>query len=99
MPRVLFTISYEIKADMRDRYLELVDNLKHRVRNEGGKNYTVYETKGKKNHFTEVFISETLEEYESLEDNQDEATQELVRQLEQCVTKSGMRYSTLIEVE
>ena len=40
-----------------------------------------------------------MEEYEALEDNQDETTQELVRNLEECVEKGGMRYSTLIELE
>jgi len=69
------------------------------MRDEAGKTYSVYETKGKRNHFTEVFVTATMEEYEALEDNQDETTQELVRELEECVDSRGMRYSTLIELD
>lgn len=99
MPKVLFSISYGIRPEMRAEYLGLVHELKSRMRDVGGKNYSVFETKGKKNQFMEVFLTETLEEYEALEDNQDETTQELVRQLEKCVEDGGMKYSTLIELE
>jgi len=99
MPKVLFSISYGIRPEMREEYLRLIRGLKSQMRDVGGKNYSVFETKGKKNQFMEVFLSETLEEYEALEDNQDETTQELVRQLENCVEDGGMKYSTLIELE
>jgi len=99
MPRVMFTISYQIKPEMREQYLGLVRRMKTQMRDVAGKTYSVYETKGKGNHFTEVFVTATMEEYEALEDNQDETTQELVRKLEECVDTGGMRYSTLIELE
>ena len=99
MPKVLFTITYGIKPQMRERYLGLIQDLRNQVRNVGGKQYSVFETKGKKNHFTEMFWTQSLEEYEALEDNQDETTQELVRKLEECVEDGGMKYTTLIELE
>ena len=63
----------------------------------GKKNYSVYEVKGKKNQFTEVFITSSIEEFDSLEDNQDEKTEELVGMLDDLIDEEGMKYTTLIE--
>jgi hypothetical protein len=57
----------------------------------------VFEVKGKKNQFTEVFITNSIEEFDALEDNQDEKTEALVSRLEEFVDDEGMKYSTLIE--
>ncbi len=97
MPRVMFTISYGIKPDVRDQYLEHVKQLKQHFTATGKKNYSVFEVKGKKNQFTEVFITDSVEEFDALEDNQDDVTQSLVSKLEQFIDKHGMKYSTLIE--
>ncbi len=99
MPRVLFTITYGVKSELRDGYLEFVREMKNHFTTVGQKNYSVYEVKGKKNHFTEVFITETIEEFDALEDNQDEQTQELVSRLEGFIDNGGMKYTTLIETD
>jgi L-rhamnose mutarotase len=98
MPRVMFSISYAITADHRDRYLGLIREMKQHLASAGKKNYTVYEAKGKKNTFTEVFLTDSVEEFDALEDNQDERTQELVSKIEECVDTKGMKYSTLVEM-
>lgn len=98
MPRVMFSISYAIKTEHRDRYLGLIRDMQQYLVSAGKKNYSVFEAKGKKNHFTEVFLTENMEEFDALEDNQDERTQELVRKIEECVDKGGMKYSTLVEL-
>lgn len=98
MPRVMFSIAYTIKGEFRDRYLRLVREMKQHLSASGKKNYSVFEAKGKKNHFTEVFITESVEEFDALEDNQDERTQQLVSRIEECVDKGGMKYSTLVEI-
>lgn len=97
MPRVMFTISYGIKPEMRDQYIALTKEMKDHFTTVGRKNYSVFESKGKKNQFTEVFITNSLEEFDALEDNQDEKTETLVRQLEEYVDADGMKYSTLVE--
>ncbi|MGB2957424.1 MAG: hypothetical protein WBG01_03400 [Bacteroidota bacterium] len=99
MPRVLFTITYGVKPELRDGYLEFAREMKNHFRTVGQKNYSVYEVKGKKNHFTELFITETIEEFDALEDNQDEQTQELVSRLEGFIDNGGMKYTTLIETD
>ncbi|MBI4535077.1 MAG: hypothetical protein HY708_02280 [Ignavibacteriae bacterium] len=98
MPRVMFTISYGIKPELREGYLVLIQQTKEHIVSVAKKNYSVYEVKGRKNQFTEVFITESEEEFESLEDNQDERTTELVSKLAQFVDDAGMKYATLIEV-
>jgi hypothetical protein len=98
MSRVMFTISYSITPERRENYLQLIRDLKEHFTTLGRKNYSVFEAKGKKDHFTEVFLTESLEEFDALEDNHDEKTQELIQKLEALVDKGGMRYSTLVEV-
>lgn len=99
MSRVMFTISYSIQPDQRESYLELIRELKEHFKSLGRQNYSVYEAKGRKNHFTEVFVTESIEEFDALEDNQDEKTQDLIQRLEGFVDQAGMKYSTMIEVE
>jgi hypothetical protein len=99
MPRVMFTISYTIKPESRDRFLQAVGELKAQYAALGRKNYSVFEAKGKKGQFTEVFISESMEEFDALEDVHDERIEALVQRLQEFVDKGGMKYSTLVEVE
>jgi L-rhamnose mutarotase len=98
MSRVMFTISYSITPERRENYLQLIRDLKDHFTTIGRKNYSVFEAKGKKNHFTEVFLTESLEEFDALEDNHDEKTQELIQKLEALVDTGGMKYSTMVEV-
>jgi hypothetical protein len=96
MPRVMFTISYTIKPELRSSYLTMIGELKARM-GTTGKNYSVYETKGKRNLFHEVYLFNNEEEYDALDENQDEQTQDLLRKLEACVDDGGMKYSTTVE--
>jgi hypothetical protein len=98
MPRVMFTISYGIKTELREQYLEHAKQLKQHFTTSGKKDYSVFEVRGKRNHFTEVFITNSIEEFDALEDNQDEVTQSLVGKLEQFIDSRGMKYSTLVEM-
>lgn len=98
MAKVLFTISYEINPEKRDEYLQLAQEIKQHFAGTKGKQYAIYEQKGKKNFFTEVFICNTMEEFETLEDDQDEKTEELVHRLEGYLVNGKMKYTTLIEL-
>ncbi|MBI5472811.1 MAG: hypothetical protein HY961_10750 [Ignavibacteriae bacterium] len=98
MPRVMFTISYSIKPDQRSSYLALIAEGKSHLINVGKKNYSVFEVKGKKNNFVEVYVFANEEEYDALDEGQDEKTRELLSKLESCVDDQGMKYLTTIEV-
>ncbi len=98
MPKVIFTISYEIKPDTRSAYLALVSDMKsHFVAK--GKTYSVYEQKGKKNSFVEIFHCASLEEFDALEDDQDEKTEALVQRLDGFLQSPKMKYTTLVEFD
>ncbi len=97
MPRVLFTISYTIKPEQRNNYLTLITEIKSHVVNVGKNNYTVFEVKGKKNQFTEVYIFNSEEDFDALDDSQDSQTQELLSRLEPFVDGT-MKYTSATEV-
>ena len=98
MARVIFTISYEIQPEKREEYLTLSQEMKAHLEGEKGKRYAVYEQKGRKNTFAEVFLCESMEEFDRLEDDHDEVTEQLVTRLEGMLLGKKMKYTTLVEV-
>ncbi len=96
MPKVMFTISYAIKPELRGTYLGLISEMKNKMSGLG-RNYSVFETKGRKNQFNEIYLLNSEEEYDALDENQDEQTQELLGKLEACVDNGGMKYTTAVE--
>ena len=99
MAKVIFTISYEIKPEKRANYLALAKEMQQHLAGTRGKNYTVFEQKNKKNNFSEVFTCNSVEEFDQLEDDQDEKTEELINRLEEYLTNGKMKYTTLVEVD
>ena len=97
MPKVMFTISYDIIPEKREEYLTLAAEMNDHLVREKGKKYSVYEEKSRKNSFVEVFLCDSLEEFDALEDDQDETTESLVQRLEGLLKNGKMKYSTLIE--
>ncbi|MBN1398376.1 MAG: MFS transporter [Bacteroidetes bacterium] len=99
MPKVILQISYEIKPEKREEYLELAKELKNHFAGERKNNYMIFEQKSKKNFFVEQFVCNSIEEYESLEDGITESGEELVNRLETLIKDGKARYATLLEVQ
>jgi hypothetical protein len=99
MPKVLLQISYDIDPEKREQYLALVKEMKAHFRQARKKNYSVYEQKGKKNSFVEEFTCASLEEYDALEDDLDEKSEDMVNRLEGILKEGKARYTTLTEIE
>jgi hypothetical protein len=99
MPKVLLQISYDIDPEKREQYLALVKEMKTHFRLARKKNYAVYEQKGKKNSFVEQFTCTSMEEYDALEDDLDEKSEELVNSLEKIVKEGKAKYTTLTEID
>lgn len=97
MPRVMFTVTYGIKPELRQQYLALVNELTSHLVQQRKMDYAVYELKGKKNTFTEVFTLPSVEEFDAMDENQDERTEDLVSKVQACADGTGIRYSTLLE--
>jgi hypothetical protein len=62
------------------------------------RDYSIFEQKGRKNGFTEIFIFNNIDEFNQLDDN-DERMTELVQKLESLLMDGKMKYTTLIEIE
>ena len=97
MPRVMFTISYEIDPQLRDAYLVLSQEMKNHIKGMNGKDYSVYEQKTKKNSFAEVYVFDSMDEYDQLED-QDETMNAFIQRLESMLAGGKMKYTTLVEL-
>jgi L-rhamnose mutarotase len=98
MPRVIFTISYEVNPEKREAYLDFIKELKEHLLAVGQNNYSVFEQKGKKDHFSEVYIFDSVESFDHFEDNEDTKTEELFERLAREFVKGGkMSYTTLLE--
>lgn len=98
MPKVLLQISYDIDPEKREQYLALVKEMKNHFCVARKKDYSVFEQKGKKNSFVEQFASNSLQEFDALEDDLDEKSQELVNQLEGLKKDGTSKYTTLTEI-
>jgi len=97
MPSVILQISYEIDEQQRDDYLKLAGEMKSHFTAVRGKQYSVYELRGKPNFFVEQFVCGSMEEYDALEDNLDEKSEELVNKLEMLLKNGKAKYQTLVE--
>jgi len=98
MGKVIFTISYDVQPGKREEYLALSQEMKRHFLASNHKEYAIYEQKGKKNSFSEVFVFSSLEEYDQLEDESETMTA-LVSRLESLLTDGKMKYNTLIELD
>ncbi len=100
MARIIFQINYDINPDTREEYLIAIKQLQDHLKNNSGKNYMVLEDKNRKNQFTEIYICDTEEEYENLENETDELTFELTNKiLSNFIIDNKATYTTLFELE
>ncbi|MBI3579358.1 MAG: hypothetical protein HY276_08360 [Ignavibacteriales bacterium] len=97
MPKVILQISYDIDPAKREDYLSLINEIKSHFTQMRKKNYSVYEQKGKKNSFVEQFLCNSLDEFDKLEDDLDDKSEELVSRLEQFLKGGKAKYTTLVE--
>jgi hypothetical protein len=97
MAKVLLQISYDVDPLQREQYLSLVKEMKSHFNQVRKKNYRVYEAK--KNSFVEEFTCESMAEYDALEDDLDEKSEELVNNLEGILKEGKAKYTTLTEID
>jgi len=98
MSKVMFTITYTVKPQMRTAYLKTIQALKEHLVDVRGKDYSVFEHKSKPNHFTEVYFCKDWHEYELLDDDSDEIVQALVEKImSEFIYGGKTEYATLVE--
>ena len=100
MAKIIFQINYELIPEKREEYLETIKKLQEHLNGNSGKSYMVLEDKNRKNHFSEIYICESLEEYENLENETDEITFELTNKIfNSFILDNKASYTTLYQVE
>lgn len=98
MGKVLFTIKYEILADKRNEYLDVIRELKLLLKAEGLESYNVYEVKGKPNNFEEIYTFSSAQAYDDFDDNPDERVNLLMDKLSDMIKQQSTQYVTLFEI-
>ena len=98
MPKVIFTIEYDIPADKKEDYLSVIKELKTLLTTEGLQNYSVYETKGKNHHYQEQYTFNSVEAYEAFDDDQNERINILINKLNDLTVEGSTKYTTLYEL-
>jgi hypothetical protein len=98
MPKIIFTIQYELTEDKREEYLKTIRELKNILKIDGLENYSVYEMKGKPNHFQEQYTFSSPEAFESFDDNNDERTNILINKIAEMSVDRSTKYNTFTEV-
>ena len=100
MAKIVFQITYDIKPETRENYLNTIKELQYHITNNSNKNYLVMEDKNKMNNFTEMYICNNEEEYENLEANVDDKTFELTNKLfTDFIQDKKVNYSTYYEID
>lgn len=98
MSRIIFSISYPIYEEKREEYLETIKALKDHLTSARSVDYSVYENKNKANTFSEVYICKSMDEYDMLEDEEDDVSNDLIDRIVNDFVKDGkVEYRTLIE--
>jgi len=98
MSKVLFTINYEIESDKKEEYLRTIRELKTLLKAEGLESYSVFEIKGKPNHFQEQYVFSSDETFENFDDNTDERINILVNKISEMAVGHSTRYITFNEL-
>jgi len=98
MSKVIFTIQYELEKDKQEEYLSIIHELKNLLKADGLEDYTVFNVKGKSDHFQEQYTFTSEEAFEEFDDENDERINILINQLSDLTIEHSTKYMTLNEI-
>ncbi len=99
MSKIIFEINYSVYPEKRDDYLESIEELKSLIKENTSSDYLVLENRKISNNFSELYIFDSEEEFDNMEDNQDERTSELIEKIFNLfVVNQKLNYSTKDEI-
>ncbi len=98
MNRVKLMISYEIDPSKREEYLSVIRELKILLNFDSLEDYSVYELRGKPNHFEEIYTYKSPEAFENSDDEENERINILINKLSTLTNGNTTKYTTLYEV-
>ncbi|MCH8325866.1 MAG: hypothetical protein IIB83_04800 [Bacteroidetes bacterium] len=98
MGRVKLIISYKIDSSKKEEYLTVIRELKILLNFDSLEDYSVYEVRGKQNHFEEIYTYKSEEAFENSDDDENERINILINKLSTLTNGNSTKYSTLFEV-
>lgn len=98
MGRVKLIISYKIDSSKKEEYLTVIRELKILLNFDSLEDYSVYEVRGKPNHFEEIYTYKSEEAFENSDDEENERINILINKLSTLTNGNSTKYSTLFEV-
>lgn len=99
MSKIIFEINYSVYPEKRDDYLESIEELKSLIKENTSSDYLVLENRKISNNFSELYIFDSEEDFDNMEDNQDERTSELIEKIFNLfVVNQKLNYSTKDEI-
>jgi len=98
MSKVIFNVQYEVDNSKVEEFQSIINELKILLNAEGLEDYSVYEVKGKSNHFQEQYTFTTEEAFEAFDDNTDERINILVNKLNDLTVDHSVKYITLNKI-
>ena len=98
MSKVIFTIQYELEKDKQQEYLSIIHELKNLLKADGLEDYSVFNVKGKPDHFQEQYTFTSEEAFEAFDDENDERINILINQLSDLTIDRSTKYMTLSEI-
>lgn len=98
MSKVIFTVQYELDNSKVEEFHSVINELKNLLKAEGLEDYSVYEVKGKPNHYQEQYTFVSEEAFDAFDDNTDERINILVSKLNDLTVDHSARYVTLYKI-
>ena len=98
MSKVIFSIQYELSTGRKDGYFSTIREFKNLLQAEGLENYSVFEVKGKPNHFQEQYTFNSEEAFDAFDDQEDERVNILITKLNGLTMGHSTRYLTLNKI-
>ena len=98
MSKVIFTVQYELDSSKVEEFHSVINELKNLLKAEGLEDYSVYEVKGKPNHYQEQYTFVSEEAFDAFDDNTDERINILVSKLNDLTVDHSARYVTLYKI-
>ena len=98
MSKVIFTVQYELDSTKVEEFHSVINELKNLLKAEGLEDYSVYEVKGKPNHYQEQYTFVSEEAFDAFDDNTDERINILVSKLNDLTVDHSAKYVTLSKI-
>jgi hypothetical protein len=98
MAKVVLTMQYEVDEEKRQEYLAAVEKLKAHYAANQHVAYSVFEQKGKKNAFAEMFVAQSEDAFKQYEESEDEVADSLAQKIAEFSKGGKAKYSTLLEM-